>query len=295
MRIMITGASGYFGKLLAQRLRTDPTIDAEVIGVDIRGEETIGEEMKFLSGDTRKKRFEDIFKVEGKIDTVIHLARESDSSLSSDRLMMTNVYGTFHMLHLAQKYGVKQFVFPSASIVYGAREDNPALIREDFPLLGNRDIPSIRDRIEADLICQTHGETGAGTRVVILRVVPIWRTGGSGILTQYMQGDPVPILLGFDPMFQIMYDQEVLEAFVAAIRNPEADGAFNIHGRLFLPLSKVIQHLGKTVLPLPEFLIHSKGRFRWSKNLKFDFNYLKYPFTVDGTRAKEMLGYDPLK
>lgn len=296
MKVLITGASGYFGRLLAHRLTSDTSMNVEVVGVDIRAEETIGEEMKFLSGDTRKKRIEDIFKTEKGIEAVIHLAHESDPRLSSDQLMMTNVYGTFHMLHLAQKYGVQKFIFPSSTVVYGAREDNPALIREDYPLLGNRDIPFIRDRVEADLICQTHEQSGPGEeKVVILRTVPIWRTGGSGILTDYMQGDTVPTPLGFDPMFQIIYDQEVLEAFVAALRARDASGAYNICGRIFMPLSKVIQHLGKKRISLPEFLIHSKGRFLWSKNLKFDFNYLKYPFTVDGTRAKEELGYDPRK
>lgn len=296
MKVLITGASGYFGKLLAHSLRTDSREKVEVVGVDVRESEERGtDEMKFLSGDTRKKRIEDIFKTEGKIDTVIHLARDSSAAKGSDASMMTNVYGTFHMLEVARKYGVKQFIFPSSSVVYGAHMDNPALIREDHPLLGNRDVANIRDRVEADMICQTFAHGIGDMKVVILRIVPIWRTAGAGTLSRYMKGDTVPTFLGFDPMFQLVYDDEVLEAFRCAVSARDASGPYNIHGRIFMPLSKVIKHLGKKPLPLPEFLVHKEGKFLWSKNLRFDFNYLKFPFTLDGTKAKEELGYNPAK
>ena len=236
MKVLITGASGYFGKLLTHTLRTDPDMDVTVIGVDVISREEIDGEVKFISGDTRKKRIEDIFKVEGKIDAVIHLARDSANS-PSDELMMTNVYGTFHMLEIAAKYGVDKFIFPNSTIIYGARNDNPALIRENYPLLGNRDVPAIRDRIEADMLCQTFAKGCMTTpKVVILRMVPIWRSHGTGILTSYMQGQYVPTLLGFDPMFQIMYEREVIEAFMCALRVKEACGTFNITGHVFMPL-----------------------------------------------------------
>ncbi|MEW5947432.1 MAG: NAD-dependent epimerase/dehydratase family protein [bacterium] len=295
MKVMITGASGYFGNLLAERLRADARTAATVVGVDVREKVVRGDEkdVKFIHGDTRKKRIEDVFKIEGKIDAVVHLARETDPALTSDHLMITNVYGTFHMLELARKYGVRKFVFPSSSIVYGAREDNPAMIRENHPLLGNRDIPAIRDRVEADLICQTFAHSAEDFNIVILRFAPIWRRAGAGILSDYMSGDTVPTLLGFDPMFQIIFEEEVIEAFILALANARAAGAYNVPGSVFMPLSEVVRRMGKKTLPLPEFLVHYKYRFFWSKNLKFDFNYIKYPFTVDGSRAREELGYRP--
>ncbi|MFH1538271.1 MAG: NAD-dependent epimerase/dehydratase family protein, partial [bacterium] len=230
MKIMITGASGYFGTLLSEKLKNGLDGKVEIIGIDVKEMDDPEEkDMKFLSGDTRKKRIEDVFKVEGDIDAVIHLARETGSDLSSDELMMTNVYGTFHMLELAQKYNVNQFIFPSASIVYGARNDNPALISESHPLLGNRDIPRIRDRVEADMLCQTFVQQ-AKMKVVILRFVPIWREKGEGTLQKYMSMDNVPTLMGFDPMFQIIYEDEVLEAFLLTVKNKRANGAYNIPG-----------------------------------------------------------------
>ncbi|MFH1539587.1 MAG: hypothetical protein ABIH66_11545, partial [bacterium] len=112
---------------------------------------------------------------------------------------------------------------------------------------------------------------------------------------KYMSMDNVPTLMGFDPMFQIIYEDEVLEAFLLTVKNKRANGAYNIPGRVFMPLSKVIKHLGKNPLPLPEFLVHRKNQFLWSKKLKFDFSYLKYPFVVDGARAEKELGYAPGK
>lgn len=292
MRIMITGASGYFGQIMAQKLRDDLGADTEIIGVDVRENEDPSMDMRFLSGDTRKKRIEDIFKVQDQIDVVIHLARDATPGLPSDKSMMTNVYGTSHMLELALKYKVKQFIFPSASIVYGAHMDNPALIHECHPLLGNRDVSNIRDRVEADMICQSFSNI-TRMKVVILRIVPIWRAQGNGMLQRYMKHQLVPTLMGYDPMFQIAYEEEVLEAFSRTVQSPKAFGAYNIRGRVFKPLSRVIKELGKVPVPLPEPLVHKKGRFRWSENMRFDFNYLKYPFCVDGDRARRELKYIP--
>jgi UDP-glucose 4-epimerase len=292
MRIMITGASGYFGERLAHTLQENTPGVAEVVGVDVREPDDPDDDMSFLAGDTRKKRIEDLFKTQAPFDVVIHLARDSRSERTSDQSMMTNVYGAYHMLELALKYGVKKFIFPSGSIVYGAHHDNPALIHECHPLLGNREVATIRDRVEADIICQTFSH-GLNIKVVILRIVPIWRKQGSGMLTSYMKGDLVPTLLGFDPMFQIIFEEEVLEAFRLAVINPHAFGAYNIPGRIFMPLTKIIRHLGKTPVPLPEVMVHRNGRFLWSKKMNFDFNYLKYSFSVDGTRARRELGYRP--
>ncbi|HPI76251.1 MAG TPA: NAD-dependent epimerase/dehydratase family protein [bacterium] len=296
MKVLMTGGSGYFGKLLAGRLREEYGDDIDIVGVDVREcdmDEQECSDMRHVFGDSRKKRIEDVFKTEGSIDAVIHLAFGQSEEMSTDERMMTNVYGTFQMLGLAKKYGVRQFIYPSSTIVYGARQDNPALLRERHPLLGNRDIPSVRDRIEADMICQTQAQSSSGLRVVILRMVPIWRSSGESLLTMYMKGDYVPTLLGFDPMFQIIYEDEVLDAFIAALKCPTARGAYNIRGHIHLPLGEVIRRLGKKPVPLPDFLVHNNGRFIWSKKLSFDFNYIKYPFTVDGARAFEELGYDP--
>lgn len=296
MKAVMIGGSGYFGKLLAGRLREEWGGDIDIVDVDICVEEDEKDKwqgVKRIYGDSRKKRIEDVFKNESPIDVVVHLAFGHGKHMTSDERMMTNVYGTFHMLGLARKYGVKQFIYPSSAIVYGARQDNPAVILENRPLLGNRDIISIRDRIEADMICQTHAESYDNLRVVILRMVPIWRGSGASILGAYMKGSFVPMLLGFDPMFQMIYEEEMLDAFICALRSPKAHGAYNIRGRVYLPLSKVIRSLGKTPVPLPEFLVKKQSGFLWSNRLNFDLNYIKYPFTVDGSRAFDELGYDP--
>ena len=296
MKALMIGGSGYFGKLLAGRLREEWGEDIDIVDVDISVENDMEEKwlgVKRVFGDARKKRIEDVFKNEGAIDAVMHLAFGHGENLTTDERMMTNVYGTFHILGLARKYGVKQFIFPSSTIVYGARQDNPAVMLESRPLLGNRDIRGIRDYIEADMICQTHAESSSSLKVIIMRMVPIWRSSGESVLGTYMKRNLVPTLLGFDPMFQIIYEDEMLDAFVRALRSPDAHGAYNIRGRVHLPLSEVIRSLGKTPVPLPDFLVHNNGRFLWSDKLKYDFNYIKYPFTVDGSRAFEELGYDP--
>lgn len=89
---------------------------------------------EFSEGDIVDYKFlSDLFEKE-KFDGVIHLAAMAGVPLSTKKpklYTIVNVDGTVNLLDLAQKHGVKKFIFGSSSSVYGNREDKKVTEEDD--------------------------------------------------------------------------------------------------------------------------------------------------------------------
>lgn len=87
---------------------------------------------KFYKGDIVDCDFLQRLFNENKFDAIVHLAAMAGVPLSTKNPHLyteVNVDGTNNLLDLAQKNGVKKFVFGSSSSVYGNREDGK--VKED--------------------------------------------------------------------------------------------------------------------------------------------------------------------
>lgn len=303
MKALITGATGGFGKLLVKRLEDDPAVE-HIIGLSnedldagLDSDEDEDEKIEFYKGDVRKKRVEEVFLKNPNIDVVVHLAYDNDPDHRGAEVEETNVFGTLRMIQLARKHKVKKFVYKSPTAVYGARADNPILLAEDAPLRGDRNFPSVRNKIEADMTCQMNMHPGILPRIVIIRCCGIMGDNVRSPLNTLFKAKYVPMVAGFDPMFQIMHEDDVTEALALAVTNKKASGPFNVAGKHTEPLSEVIHRFGKKDVPLPAFVLDQIYRNVFMKrsehSFPFDLNYIKHAFAVDTTRARKILGFEP--
>lgn len=303
MKVLITGISGHFGLKIEKILNDDPDI-SQVIGI---GKEEIGnvgedifhhEKLLYYQADTTVKTVEEVFQMNKNIDSILHLAYNTDPYAKPEEAHRINVFGTMRMLELARKYKVKKFIFPSSSVVYGAHPDNPPLLKENDLLRGNRDFPYVRDRVEVDQICQLF-LGGDFPKVIILRPPGILRKGkgSKGPLDVYFGKKIVPMILGFDPMFQVIFEDDLINAFLLCLKK-DVEGIFNVSGSIYDPLSAVIRKLGKISIPIPEKNLRKILNFMWNTrlffNYPFDFSYFKYSFCVDISKARKELGYEPV-
>jgi UDP-glucose 4-epimerase len=103
--------------------------------------------------------------------------------------------------------------------------------------------------------------------------------------------------LGFDPMLCLLSMDDAVRATVAALTK-RAQGIFNIPGKDVLPLSEVIALSGRRSVPVPEALLGPLYALRARAihtDFRYDLNRLRFHQSgvLDGTRAKEVLGYEP--
>jgi UDP-glucose 4-epimerase len=114
-------------------------------------------------------------------------------------------------------------------------------------------------------------------------------------VTRYLARPIVPTLLGWDPLLQLVHEEDVLFAFLRATleRHP---GVYNVVGRNVLPLSSLLRMAGKTVLPVPAPLLF-RLRYVPSQRQTGDppeafYDYLRYLWVADGERGWAAFG-DP--
>ena len=90
------------------------------------------------------------------------------------------------------------------------------------------------------------------TETVILRPVHILGTVRNAP-SNYLRLPVVPTLLGFDPMVQVIHEEDTVRALELALR-PGVRGIFNLAGPAPAPLSRIIGVLGRAALPIPHTL-----------------------------------------
>src|SRR5438034_302934 len=146
-KVLITGIAGGLGRLIAKRLGDY----FKVAGVDRSPWEGFPPNVSMHVVDLRKRKFEDVFRIERPAALVHHaFVRHfrSDPRVRHE----VNVLGTKRVLEYAIAYGVKRVVVLSSSYVYGALPDNPYYVDEDYPLNVSRTYPEIRDLAEVDTL-----------------------------------------------------------------------------------------------------------------------------------------------
>ncbi|MBC7473056.1 MAG: NAD-dependent epimerase/dehydratase family protein [Candidatus Sericytochromatia bacterium] len=302
MKVLVTGATEGFGLLLTKKLSTNPQIK-QIIALkssetDYSSNDDANGKLEFATAkNLRPRALEDVFKKNPDIDVVVHLAYSDKPQKNENGKLIheTNVFGTMRLLDLCDKYGVKKFVYKSPSSIYGANPDNPVLIKEDFPLRGNRTYQALRDKIEADVLCQMHIREGKDPKIVIFRFCGILGENIRSPLNTLFSQPFIPTIFGFDPMFQVIHEDDVVEAMMLSILDREVYGIFNAAGKYTQPVSDVIRRLGRIPLPIsslaldllykPYFMLKREHTF------PFDINFWKYPFAVDTSKAKEILGF----
>jgi UDP-glucose 4-epimerase len=291
-RIVITGIAGRLGRLLTRRLHRADL--GRVVGIDRRAFEGRPRDVEHVQVDLRSKRARDVFR-QGNVKALIHLGLMHNPRSRDEEHHTWNVQGTGRLLDACATFGVPKVIVLSSANVYGPRPDNPQFLTEDAPLMGGQSFPAIRDLIEVDMQASSFFWKHQEIDTVILR--PVHILGGvNNAPSRYLRLPTVPTLLGFDPMVQVIHESDVIEAILCAL-TPGVRGIFNVVGPGEVPLSTILDELGKRTLPIPHPLAERLFTLMWrSKLTSFpvpQLDHIRYVCMVDGSRARELMGFRP--
>jgi UDP-glucose 4-epimerase len=289
MRIAVTGISGRFGRLLAQRLHRRH----EVVGIDRRPFTGGPPDVQMHCIDIRRKRCADIFRA-GRFDAVVHLNVMHDPRASSEEHHTFNIRGTTRVMEYCTRFKIPKLILLSSSNVYGPRPENPQFLGEDAPLLGGTHFSEIRDLIALDMSAQSFFWKYPEVETVILR--PVHIVGAvRNAPSNYLRLTHPPRLAGFDPMVQLIHEEDVARAIELSLRRG-VSGVFNVPGCEAAPLTRILSMAGGAVVDFPHFLapVVLKQMWRW-RVTSFpapELDHLRYVCMVDGRRAREILGFE---
>jgi len=288
--VVITGICGRLGRRLARRLhRVRP-----VHGLDRRPFPDKPKDVEHHEIDLRRKKARDIFR-RGDVGALVHLGVMHDPRGGSEDHHTWNVLGFQKLLDYVRQYDVPKLVLVSSANVYGPRPDNPQFLTEEAPLLAASAFSDMRDLVELDMLAQSFFWKYPRTETVILRPTHILGTVHNAP-SNYLRLKVVPTLMGFDPMMQVVHQDDMVQAILLSLQ-PGIRGIFNIAGPPPVSLSQGLSILGRPTLPLPHTVarlgIDRLWRWRMTSFPAPELDFIRYVCMVDDSRARQVLGYSP--
>ena len=288
MRVLIPGISGGVGRRLAERLLE---LGHEVIGVDARPWPLAPKEIDMYVVDIRKRQAEDVFR-RRRPEAVVHMATVTSLVVTHDEeRYRINLGGTRAVFEHSRAYGVKHCIFVGRHTFYGAGPDAPMFHTEDKPPMALSTFPELADLVAADLYAATALWRFPELTTTVMRACYTLGPSGHGTLARFLRGKRVPTLLGFDPLFQFLHEDDLVQAIVLTLER-RVRGVYNVAGPQPVPLSVIVRETGRRVVPLPEFFLSfALGRGGLPRLPPGALSHIKYPVVVDAAAFKKSTGF----
>ncbi|MGH1449356.1 MAG: SDR family oxidoreductase [Pseudomonadaceae bacterium] len=285
-RILITGAAGYIGHQLGNRLAEH----YPVIGTDIRSRLDVAFDIRVQ--DIREPSLADLLQAQ-QITHVVHLASILQASPDRARDYDIDVNGTRNVLECCIKAGVQHFTVTSSGAAYGYHADNPAWIDEQDALRGNTEFAYSDHKRQIEEILADYRQQHPQLQQLIFRPGTVLGTDTRNQITNLFMAPRILALKGSDSPFVFIWDQDVIGAIEMGIREDKT-GIFNMAGDGALTMAEIARRLNKPLLTLPVWLVKAGlqvAKWRGKPTGPEQVNFLRYRPVLSNRRLKEEFGY----
>ena len=251
-RIALTGAASCLGSRLLRRLVEQRGAD-DVVVIDVARPPASARRVRHhlvdLTLPAADRRLVDVLREE-EVDTLVHAAFHTDPRRDAAYSHELESIGTLSVLAACAAAGVSHVVQRSFTAVYGARGQNPSFLTEDDPLKADESFAWIRDKVEAEQHAAAFARRYPGLTVTVLRLAPLLGPGVYSFYTRLFSHPVVRVVMGYDPLLQLLHPEDALAAFEAAIAQRRG-GVYNVVPRDSLSLLTILHLAEKVTLPVP--------------------------------------------
>lgn len=293
----ITGAAGYVGTRVLERLLADPRTEA-VIAIDVAAPQLRDPRVVSHALDVRDPRLADVLRGRG-IDALLHLAFVVDP-LYDERLMAdVNLGGTRNVLAAVEAAGIGRLVATSSTSAYGALPDNPMPLREEHPLRATPRFAYGYDKRRMDGLLQAFQAAHPETAVCVLRPCIVLGPTVANYASWTMLAQPAVTLLdGRDVPLQFIHEDDLV-ALVVRCLTAGARGVYNAVGRDVVGLRDAAAIAGKRVVRVPYPVAAAGVWLAWRLRLTpfalapGFLDLFRWPWVASGEKAARELGFEP--
>jgi len=296
-KILVTGADGFIGSHLTEELvRQGYDVRAFIFynsfnswGWLDHSEPEIRKSLDVFAGDIRDPHV--VKRAMMGCDIVFHLAALIAipfSYVSPDSYVETNIKGTLNLLQTARELGIEQIIHTSTSEVYGTARFVP--ITEEHPLQAQS--PYSATKIGADQIALSF-HLSFDLPVSVVRPFNTYGPRQSAraviptVITQIASGKRTLRLGSIQPTRDFNFIKDTVLGFLAAMKTPQAIGqVVNIGSNYEISIQD-------TALMIAE-VMNADIRIETEADRVRPHNSEVERLWADNTKAKELLGWEPL-
>ncbi len=230
MNFLITGAAGFLGSALANRLAREGHQVRAIDDLSTGDPDTLSPDVHFTRGDVNDRP--KLWTLLQEVDCVYHLAAKvsvPESALYPREYNAVNVGGTVSLMEAMRDVGVRRVVLASSGAVYGPQKNQP--LSETMP--PNPNSPYAVSKLAAEYYVRTIGRLW-GIETVCLRIFNAYGPGQHlppshppvvpYFLRQAMRGGTLVVHGDGHQTRDFVYVDDVVSAMVAAATAPHVDG-----------------------------------------------------------------------
>ncbi len=293
MRFAVTGAAGFIGSHLSERLIAE---GHDVVGIDVLDDfydpAAKLDNLAELQGDPAFELHRlDVRDARGlepvlfDVDAVVHLAARAGvrPSLAAAELYFdVNVRGTAVMLELVARLGIPRFVLASSSSVYGEGLVPPF---SESGELGAPASPYAATKLSGEMLCQAF--VGRIPHLTALRLFSVYGPRQRPDLALHkfarliLAGEPIPVFGETRSFRDYTYIDDIVAGLVATLALPEPWAVINLGSGRPITLERVITEL-ESALGRPA-----------RRNILPRNDADLFGTWADLTEARKLLGYEP--
>ena len=232
MNILVTGAAGFIGSHLCEKLLVDGNTVVGFDNFDPFYERTIKENnlktsisngsFNLVEGDIRDTESVEKLFNENTFEVVVHLAAKAGVRPSiKDPIVYykVNVLGTLNILEMMKKNDIKRLVFASSSSVYG---DSPDVPYNETMNVNNPISPYAATKIAAEILCYNYRHL-YDISATCLRFFTVYgpRQRPEMAIAKFVkkayEGDLISIYGDGSPLRDFTYIEDIIQGVVASI------------------------------------------------------------------------------
>lgn len=297
LTVAVTGSDGFFGRAVVRALEANDAVD-RVLALDVHAPLQPHPKTSWFKVDlVHPRSAEQLLKLLEGTQVLIHTAFLARPTHRGGWAHELETIGTRNVLAAVEAAGVRKLVLRSSTFCYGAKPNNSAYLPESAPLLGGRQSTFIADKVEAEAQVARYANKLPDRVVTVLRFAPLIGPTGDTLAANYLRQRVCPTLLGFDPLVQLIHEDDATAAAVQAAVHVDARGAVNVASRGVIPLSRAIKLAGRRELPIPGNVLRSASEALWAVQVGLFppglMDFLRYPHVGDLTLMQERLGFEP--